>query len=132
MNWFGVVGSILGVLGISYGVRCYYELRKWVHLFKYGRVVVAYKNKVKLNAPLEEWALWCRNAEKQNSGAGPRYKNGGRILYQLGGTSIAVLSKSFVPDSPVTRLRKRFQRTEPKVNPQVQEGTWSAKDHTKR
>lgn len=136
MNWFGVVGSLIGVLGFLWGVRFYLELRKWAHLIKYSRVVVAYKGKVKLNAPFEEWVLWAQYADKENSGAGPKTKNGGRVLYHLGGTSIAVLSKSFVPDTPILRaykaVRGRLKSQQQRVNPQVQEGTWSAEDHTRK
>lgn len=129
-----IVILIFSIVSIAYGVRCYFELRKWAHLIKYSRVVVAYKGKVKLNAPFEEWVLWAQHADREGSGPGPKWKGGGRVLYQLGGTSIAVLSKSFVPDTPILRIykvvRQRFKRSQSGVNPQVQEGTWSAEDHT--
>ena len=126
--------ALFSVVSILFGIRCYMELRKWAYLIKYCRVVVAYKGKVKLNAPFEEWLLWATHADREGSGPGPKRKGGGRVLYQLGGTSIAVLSKSFVPDTPILRVYKavrgRFTKNGTAVNPQVQEGTWSAEDHT--
>lgn len=133
MNWLCFLGWAVGICGFVYGTRCWVELRRWSHLIKYGRIVVAYKNKVKLNAPLQEWALWCRNAEKQDSGTGPRYKSNGRILYQYGGTTIAVLNKSFVPDGPVKRLVSRLTKPEGKTvkaGTRAVDGTWSVQDET--
>lgn len=128
MNWFGVVGILFGVFGFAYAARFYWELRKWAHLIKYARVVIAYKGKVKLNAPLQEWALWCREAEKDKT-------SNGRVIYQLGGTRVAVLRKSFVPDTPIKRLLKALksrhaQTPTTPVGPQVRDGSWSAEDHT--
>lgn len=134
MDWFGIIGVTFGVFGICYAGRFYWELRRWAYLVKYGRIVVAYKGKVKLNAPIQEWALWCKMAEEDKS-------SNGRVLYTLGGTRIAVLRQSFVPDPPLLRVAKaiiqtwklrRLTKTGPKTGPQVREGAWSAEDHTKK
>lgn len=131
MRWFDVVSIIIGLVGIAWGVRFYWELRKWAYLIKYGRVVIAFKGKVKINAPLEEWALWCKKANEEKD------KNtNGRVIYHLGGTRVAVLRQSFVPDTPVVawfkKLKTRLNPPTAKVNPQVQEGVWSAEDQTKK
>lgn len=129
MNWYDYMSITIGVFGVAWGIRFYWELRKWAHLIKYGWVIVAYKNKVKINAPLQEWALWCRTAEKDKG-------SNGRAVYKLGGTTVAVVRKTHVPDTPVIRLVKAvwltIRRPASKVNPQVQEGTWKAEDHTKK
>lgn len=129
MNWFGVVGVIVGITGIAWAVRFYWELRKWAYLIKYGRIVVAYKGKVKLNAPLQEWALWAKKSEEDKT-------SNGRVIYHVGGTRIAVLRQSFVPDTPVVRLAKavkaKVKKPVRRVNPQVQEGVWKPEDHTKK
>lgn len=123
------IGSFaVGVFGVAYGVRFYWELRKWAYLIKYARIVVAYKGKVKLNAPLQEWALWCKMAEEDKSA-------NGRVVYQMGGTRVAILRKSFVPDTPLKRLVTAFRKMRrpagPAAGPQVSEGTWSAEDGTR-
>lgn len=124
-----VVGVLFGVLGIAYGIRCYWELRKWAHLIKYARIVIAYKGKVKLNAPLQEWALWCKMAEQDKS-------SNGRVVYTLGGTRVAILRKSFVPDPPIKRLLHKVATRKPKqqsaAGPQVREGTWTAEDQSEK
>lgn len=125
MNWFGVVGSLIGVLGFAWGVRFYWELRKWAHLIKYARIVIAYKGKVKLNAPLQEWALWCKMAETDKS-------SNGRVVYTLGGTRVAILRKSFVPESPMKRLIRKVKPTRRSDAPRSREGTWSAEDKTEK
>ena len=125
MNWFGVAGGIIGVLGFAWGVRFYWELRKWAHLIKYARIVVAYKGKVKLNAPLEEWALWCKMAERDKS-------SNGRVVYQVGGTRVAILRKSFVPVPLWKRLITRRKPTQPGPTPPVRDGSWTAQDQTKK
>lgn len=129
MLYFGIFGVAFGVFGLAWAARFYWELRKWAHLIKYGRIVIAYKNRVKLNAPIQEWALWAQAAEGDKS-------SNGRVIYQLGGTRVAVLRKSFVPDYPIVRywkvIRSRIKRPVRKQNPQVQEGTWTAEDHTEK
>lgn len=128
MDWFGVIGVAFGVFGVVYAGRFYWELRRWAHLVKYGRIVVAKKGKVILNAPIQEWALWAKMAEDDKS-------TNGRVIVHQNGIKIAVLRKSFVPDNPWQRLVKRFKRTPaPSAanagGPQVREGVWSAEDHT--
>lgn len=123
--WFGIGGILFGLFGLAYAGRLYLELRRWAHLIKYGRLVVAYKGKVKMNAPLQEWALWCKMAEQEKG-------SNGRVVYQLGGTRIAVLRKSFVPDSPITRLFKAVKLTRQSGASRVREGAWSAEDQTEK
>ena len=129
VNWYDYLSVLLGVVGMAYGVRCYWELRKWAYLIKYGRIVIAYKNKVKLNAPLQEWALWCRTAEYDKS-------SNGRVVYSIGGTRVAILRQSFVPDTPVVRwfkvVKEKIAPRKTAANPQVREGTWTAEDHTEK
>lgn len=125
LDW---VFLFVGVAGVAYGITCWVELRRWAHLIKYGRLVVAYKGKVRLNAPLQEWALWCRQAGKDDA-------TNGRVVYQLGGTRIAILKKSFVPQNRIQKLVSRLTRPEGKparAGKRAADGTWQvASDETK-
>lgn len=125
MNWFGVAGILFGLFGLAYAARLYLELRKWAHLVKYARIVIAYKGKVKLNAPLQEWALWCKMAEQDKS-------SNGRVVYMLGGTRVAILRKSFVPDPSWKTLFKNVKQAGKSGASRVREGVWSAEDETKK
>lgn len=129
MNWFDYLSWAVGAIGIFLAVGFYLELRKWAHLIKYGRIVVAYKNKVRLNAPIQEWALWAKMAERDKS-------SNGRVVYSMGQTRVALIRKSFVPDPPLKRLIKKIKRTPPPqgsgTGPQVREGSWSAEDQTEK
>lgn len=121
-----LLSLLVGIVGFAYGLRCWLELRRWAHLIKYGRIVVAYKSKVKLNAPLQEWALWAKMAESDKS-------TNGRVIYTLGGTRIAILRKSFVPDSRIQRLIYKLTRPEGKkvkAGKRSADGTWTAQDET--
>lgn len=130
MNWYNYLSIAFGVLGLAYAARFYWELRKWAHLIKYGRIVIAWKGKVRIQGTLEEWALWCRASEHDKEHQ-HRY---GRELYNQGGTRVAVLHKSFVPDSLVERVIQWFKghasaRGKSEAA-RSREGTWEAEDHT--
>ena len=125
LDWASV---IIGLTGFAYGTKFWIELRRWAHLIQYGRLVVAYKGKVKLNAPLQEWALWCKMAERED-------KVNGRVIYHLGATRIAVLRKSFVPQTRLQKLIAKLTKPEGRKVPagtKAADGTWSvAEDATK-
>lgn len=127
LDWVCVA---FGILGFSYGIRLWIELRRWAYLIKYTRVVVAYKRKVKLNGTLQEWALWAKAGERA-----PDKKAGGRTIYTIGGTTIAILRQSFVPDSPIKRLIHKLTRPEGrnvKAGTRAVDGTWTAEDQTEQ
>lgn len=133
MRWYDLLSVLIGVSGFVWGVRSYWKLREWGLLVKYGRIVIASKGKVRVNATIQEWALWCRASEKDPD----HQTTHGRVVYDLRGTRVAVLHKSFVPDSYFKQaytfitnaIAKHGTRTKSEA-PRAREGTWSAEDHT--
>lgn len=117
------VGSIvIGVAGVLFGLRCYYELWKWARECQYSRIAIAYKRKVKLQAPLVEWLLWIRklNEDKDSSG---------RVIYSLGGTSVAI-TRTTIPPSKIRLRLRALRRRKVQAPPRVEQGSWSATDQT--
>jgi hypothetical protein len=120
------VGSLIfGVLGVAFGLRCYRELWKWARQCQHARIVVAYKRKVKLNAPLVEWLLWCNNLDKDKDA-------NGRVIYTVGGTTVALIKKSFVPRRQVLRgiAGARSRRRASAAPQQPQMGGFAVRDDT--
>jgi hypothetical protein len=77
-----IAGFALVVAGYSW-----WHAARWAKLIAYGRIVVEYKGKVKMDAPLQEWALWCKQTGKDK--AQPLAMRG-HVIYSLGGTRIAL------------------------------------------
>lgn len=80
--------------------------------YSQARIVVAYKRKVKVDAPLTEWLLWVRQANKDHSSTG-------RVVASYGGTSVAIVKR--MPRQKVSK------KTEP-----ARAGKWTATDQTKK
>lgn len=78
-----LVLATLLVAAVCLILRLYVELYRWSTILKMGRIAVAYKNKVKLQAPLTELAAWARRLQEDD------YANG-QVFYRLGGTTIAI------------------------------------------
>lgn len=96
----------------------YWELRKWANICKHGRIAIAYKRKVQMQAPLTEWYLWTRKLAKGETG---------RVVYRNGGVTVAIV-KPVVPPGPIkSRLSRLQQRHKPKAQAQTKQGTWSIK-----
>ncbi len=124
-----MVGSLIfGVFGIAYAVKMYYELWKWARQCQYARIVIAYKGKVRLNAPIQEWMLWTNLLDKDKD-------SNGRMIYTMGGTSVAIVKRSFVAEGPLREFaawlfsRRRKVATPPASG---ETGKWTAKDQTVR
>lgn len=79
-----VASIVVGVLGFAFGVRSYWELRKWARQCQNARIVVAYNRRVKLNAPLVDWLTWANMLDKDESSTG-------RVVYMNNKTSVAVV-----------------------------------------
>lgn len=79
------------VAGFALVVAAYawWHAAKWAKLIAYGRIVVEYKGKVKIDAPLQEWALWCEHTRKDK--AQPERLRG-HVMYVMGGTRIALFA----------------------------------------
>jgi len=80
---FGIAGIVVGIIGLAFALRCYVELYRWAKLLQGGRIAIARKGRVRLQAPLTEWALWVRNMGKDD--------DNGRVIYRDGNTSVAIL-----------------------------------------
>jgi hypothetical protein len=125
------VGSLaFGVLGVAYAITCYYKLWQWARQCQHARIVVANKGRVRLNAPIVEWLLWCNMLDK-DEGAN------GRMIYSVSGTSIAIIKKSFTTHrSPAREFaawllrRKMTEPSAPLTRAQAKQGKWSSQDET--
>lgn len=83
MIWH-ILGFFGTVAGVGYGLVCRRELKKWAYQCQNARIAVAYKRKVKLQAPLVEWLTWINMLDKDQA-------SNGRTVYTMGGTTVAII-----------------------------------------
>jgi hypothetical protein len=116
----GYVVGCIGLFGFAFGLKCYSELRKWARQCQGARIAIAYKRKVKLQAPLIEWLMWVNQLDKDKD-------SHGRVVYSIGGTSVAI-TKAVHPK----RKRKWAKKPTPaqvhRPGPRVATGTWNNSD----
>jgi hypothetical protein len=79
-----MVGLIVGIIGVAFGLYCGWKLRQWEHHLARSRIAIAYKGKVKMNTPLYEWLLWANRLDKDQ-------QSRGRAVYKMGSTTVAIL-----------------------------------------
>lgn len=79
-----IVAFLVGIIGLSFGLFCGARLRRWERQLAGARIAVAYKTRVKLEAPLVEWLTWANMLDKDQ-------QSRGRVVYRMGGTSVAIL-----------------------------------------
>ena len=124
LTYIAVALAITTVISTAFAVRFYMELWKWAKQCQRAQIAIAYKRKVKLSAPLVEWLLWCNQLKDKDEN--------GRVVFSLGGTSVAILKGK----TPPSRIRQalRTGRKQPKrtAAPIERTGSWSAKDETVR
>lgn len=111
-----LLGWIVAVVALAIAGYAWWHAAKWAKLIAYGRIAVEYKGKVKVDAPLREWALWCSRAGKDKAQIkGMR----GQVMYTLGGTRIAVI---------MGKKHKKVKPVKPRPGGthqiQSREGTW--------
>lgn len=82
-----IVLIIITVLAVAVAAYAWWHASRWAKLIAYGRIVVEYKGKVKIDAPLREWALWCKQTQKDKAQAKAMR---GHVMYVMGGTRIAI------------------------------------------
>lgn len=99
--------TLIAVVVASYA---WWHASKWAKLIAYGRIVVEYKGKVKIDAPLQEWALWCEHTRKDK--AQPERLRG-HVMYVMGGTRIALFAGKKPPRVKPLKSRREhvIQRT---------------------
>ena len=82
---FAVLSIMFGVtlLAILFAARCYGELRSWARQCQQARIIIAYNNRVKMQAPLVEWLLWTRKLSEDERSAG-------RVVFREQKMSVAI------------------------------------------
>lgn len=97
-SWPLLVGLGAGVLGVLFGLRCYVELRRWARLIQRGGIVIGYKNKAQLEAPLVELAEWITALGRDEAA--------GRVIYSNRGVRVAILRNRQRPAITTKRARR--------------------------
>ena len=123
MTLVTIIAFTFGAVGILFGIRCYVELWRWAKQCQRAQIAVAYKQRVKLSAPLVEWLLWVNQLRDADSN--------GRVVYRMGGTSVAIV-KGATPPSRIRRaLRTGTRRRKSTATPPVREGRWANREKEK-
>lgn len=117
VDWISVG---FGVLGVAYGIRCYWELYKWARQCQNARIAISFKRKVRLQAPLVEWLLWANNVKKDKLATG-------QVVFSQANVSVAVVQA----DTPPGKVRKAIRTARGRHGQTApQQGRWSARDET--
>ena len=115
------------LLSLAFAGKFYLELWRWARMCQSAQIAVAYKRKVKLSAPLVEWLLWCNQVDEG--------KGNGRVVYNIGGTSVAILrgrvsAKRSILSAIKLGVSKRKRTGTPPApsGHTIKQGSWSASD----
>lgn len=87
MTTISVIIGAAGLAGIAFGVFCGVRLARWERQLAGARIAVAYKQKIRLQAPLIEWLKWCEMLDRDQQSTG-------RVVYRQANTSVAILKPS--------------------------------------
>jgi hypothetical protein len=79
-----IVSFIFGALGILFGAFFALRLYRWEQQLAGARIAVAYKQKVRLQAPLIEWLGWANMLAKDE-------QSSGRVVYRQASTTVAII-----------------------------------------
>lgn len=101
---------IFGVLGWLAAGWFYLHLWRWARQCQHARIAIAYKQKVKLEAPLVEWLAWVKMVDKDK-------QSHGRVVYRLGGTSVAIVGAVVPPNRLQSWWRKTVKRKQQPAGP---------------
>lgn len=93
-----IISITLGLIGLSFGLLCALRLYRWERQLRGGRIAIAYKGKVKLNAPLIDWFNWINSLDRDRNATG-------HTIYKLGSTTVAIL-KRLPPPKAKSTVRK--------------------------
>jgi hypothetical protein len=99
MTILDIVSVVIGILGISFAIRCYLELWRWARQCQHARIAIAFKRRVQLQAPLVEWLQWINMLDNDKDSQG-------RVVYRNGGVTVAI-TKAVIPPSRFKRLLRR-------------------------
>lgn len=113
--------GVVTLASLSVAGYAWWHTSKWAKLIAYGRIVVEYKHKVKIDASLQEWALWTKATEKDR---GQVKALRGHVIYAMGGTRVALFRG--VKPAKVKPVKERPGQT----GKQIRRGKWNATDET--
>lgn len=108
--------AVVTVIAVAVATYAWWHARKWALLISYGRIAVEFKGKVKMDAPLREWALWCNQTKKDKSQPAALR---GHVIYAMGGTRIALFGGVKHP-----KVKKVKPRPGGPQRIQKREGVW--------
>ena len=111
-----LVLAVVALVAMAVAGYSWWHASRWAKLIAYGRIVVEYKGKVKMDAPLREWALWCQQTKKDK--VQPERMRG-HVIYVMGGTRIALFSGKKPP-----KVKPLTQQQRPGRQIKAREGTW--------
>jgi hypothetical protein len=72
-----------GVAGLALGLAGWRLARQWQRDCQEARIIIAVKNRVKLDAPLVEWLAWNKALPKREQGRGG-------VIFQHNGVRVAL------------------------------------------
>lgn len=76
MTVLSIMSIIVGILGVMFGLECYRRLHEWARLCQNGRIFIAYKNRVQLDAPITDFVQWTRMLKDDQNKVST-----GRVIY---------------------------------------------------
>lgn len=121
MTVLAIIACVFGIAGVLFGCRCYYELWKWARQMQGARIAIAYKNKVKLQAPLVEWMKWCNQLDDDKD-------SDGRVVLRMSHMSVVITKK---PHTATLRQRWQARKAKPQPRTASQIGTWNKQEANK-
>lgn len=81
-----IISMIIGVVGVSFGLACGYRLFQWERQLRGARIAIAYKGRVKMDAPLIDWFKWCNSLDRDK-------RTSGHTIYKMNATTVAILKR---------------------------------------
>lgn len=106
MSVIDIISIVFGLAGFGCAVWFYVHLYRWARQCQGARIAIAYKGKVKTHAPITEWLAWVSMLDKDE-------QSNGRVLYKLGGTTVAITKRAAPANRFKRFMRKRKQATKP-------------------
>jgi hypothetical protein len=79
-----IIALLVIVASLGFSLFTFLRLRSYNRYLADARIAVAYKQKVKLQAPLGEWLQWANMLGKDQ-------QSNGRVVYRMGHTTVAIL-----------------------------------------
>lgn len=81
-----IVGVTFGIVGSAFGTICAIRLLQWERQLRGARIAIAYKGRVKLQAPLIDWLKWANSLDNDKTTTG-------RPIYKANATTVVILKR---------------------------------------